>query len=317
MTKLLAATAIGAAIALGVVVFQSFWLQSRLDRAGLDGVLTDVGGRRIHLTCSGIAGRTYLLEAGATGFAEMWSWVQAELDDDARVCSYDRAGLGASDANPDGFKPENVRRDLKKALDAAGESGPFILVGHSLGGIFVRSFAGAYPESVRALVLVDPVHEDQLDRLPPDIVQSFETIRATLRLFPFIARAGLVHVWNPFAIAARGLEGPALERALIYAHSPRHLASSSEELQAWDAIMDDLRDAQAVVSVPVLVVSAGGRTAKQVEIARFVYPLHRELAKRFIAGSHNVISDADHFSILTDRPTARLLANLIRRVSND
>jgi pimeloyl-ACP methyl ester carboxylesterase len=266
------------------------------------------------LKCSGKAGRAYLLEAGATGFADVWSWVQNELDDDARVCSYDRAGLGASDANPSGFEPANVRRDLKAALDAAGESGPFILVGHSLGGIFVRSFAVAYPESVRALVLVDPVHEDQLDRLPPDIVRNFETVRSVLGAFPLLARLGLVHLWNPFAVMARGLEGPALERALIYAHSPRHLASSYKELRAWDAIMDDLRAARVPVSVPVLVISVGGRTARQIEIARFTYPLHRDLADHFASADLKVISDADHFSVLADRKTARVLADLIRGV---
>lgn len=312
MKKVLIAAGVVALVVLGIVMAQSLWLQSRLDRAGFAGKLVDIGGRKIHLKCTGQGDRTYVLEAGATGFADMWSWVQGMLESDARVCAYDRAGLGASEARPGGFRPEGVREDLKAALDAAGERAPFVLVGHSLGGIFVRSFAAAYPESVDALVLVDPVHEDQLQRLPLDLVQAFETVRTVLRFLPVVARLGLVHVWNPFEVAASGLDAQSVERAGLYGHSPGHLRTSSAELQAWNVIMEDVRRARLSASLPVLVVSAGGRNPRQVEIARYTYPLHRELADRFPAGALRIVAEADHFTILTDRATAQRLAELIR-----
>lgn len=279
----------------------------------MEGALVDVGGRKIHLVCSGSGRRSIVLEAGALGTAQTWSWLQADLDRDARVCAYDRAGLGASDVNPDGFRPETVSRDLKAALDAAGERGPFVLVGHSLGGIFVRIFAAAYPGDVEALVLVDPSHEDQLARLPPAALDSFETFRSVTMILPAAARIGLLHFRNPFAAFARGLDGPALARARLYAQDPKHLASSSDELQAWNAIMARVRAAPIAPSVPVLVVSAGAdMRGGPSAMAPVLLPMHRALADRSLAGEHEVIAEADHFSILLAQAKAKRLAALIR-----
>lgn len=297
----------------GTTIVQDFWLRTQLRSLGVEGALVDVGGRKIHLKCSGGGRLHYVLEAGALGTTENWSWLQDSLDDDARVCSYDRAGLGASDVNPDGFESGAVARDLKTALDAAGERGPFVLVGHSLGGVFARQFAAAYPADTAALVLVDPSHEDQLARFPPGLTEEFETFRSLAKWLPVVAQTGLLRVWNPIAAAVSGLEGASLQRARLYVQDPAHLASASEELQAWNAIMARVRSARIAPAVPVLVVTAGRNSRGGPSgTAPFFLPLHRDLAGRSLAGSHQVIADADHFSVLTDRVQADHLTMLIR-----
>lgn len=126
------------------------------------GRMVDVGGRRLHLHCSGGAAPTVVIEAGASSFAIDFALVQPAVAKETRVCSYDRAGSGWSDARLDVETPIRVVRDLRALLDAAGETGPFVMVGASRGGLYVRLFQAEYPAAVAGLVLVDPAVEDRL-----------------------------------------------------------------------------------------------------------------------------------------------------------
>ena len=126
------------------------------------GRLVDVGGRRLHLHCTGSGTPTVVIEAGASAFAIDFALVQPEIAKTSRVCSYDRAGSGWSDARSDVATPLRVVRDLRSLLDTAGEKPPFVLVGASRGGVFVRLFQAEHPGDVAGLVLVDPTAEDQL-----------------------------------------------------------------------------------------------------------------------------------------------------------
>ena len=126
------------------------------------GRLVEIGGRRLHLHCTGSGSPTVVIEAGASSFSIDFSLVQPDVSKTTRVCSYDRAGSGWSDARPDVETPIRVIRDLRTLLDTAGERGPFAMVGASRGGAFVRLFQAEYPADVAGMVLVDPTSEDQL-----------------------------------------------------------------------------------------------------------------------------------------------------------
>jgi pimeloyl-ACP methyl ester carboxylesterase len=122
------------------------------------GRLVDVGGRRLHLLCSG-QGSPVILEAGASSFAIDWTLVQHEVDRTNRVCSYDRAGMGWSDSAA--VLGQEVP-DLHRLLAAAGERPPYVMVGASRGGLLVRAYTLAHGSDVLGLVLVDPATEDRL-----------------------------------------------------------------------------------------------------------------------------------------------------------
>lgn len=312
MRKIIGAILVLTLCLLAVLAGQAVWLHLRHAAAVPDGRMVDVGGRRLHLACTGTGGPTYVLEAGAVSFVEVWQRVQRGLAADARVCAYDRAGLGASDPAPGGFSSVRVRRDLKAALDAAGEKGPFILVGHSLGGIFVRGFAAAYPDDVAALVLVDPSHEDQHARSDEAALGYFKKFRHMMRFMPYAARLGLLHFWNPLEGAVRPLDGGGRERALLYRQSPGTLAAASAELQAWDRIMDDIRRSPPPPSIPTLVVSAGAIPGRSDATKAAMLDLHKRLADHATVGRHSVIDGADHFSLLTDPETAAQLVRIIQ-----
>ena len=124
------------------------------------GKLVDVGGYRLHLNCTGKNGPTVVLIAGAGDFSFDWGLMQPEVSRFTRVCSYDRAGLAWSDPGP---TPRTMRQDayeLHTLLKTARVQAPYVLVGHSIGGLIARVYAEQYPAEVAGMVLVDSTHED-------------------------------------------------------------------------------------------------------------------------------------------------------------
>ena len=116
-------------------------------------------GRRINLRCVGRGAPTVILESGFGAGSAAWGKVQPKLADVTRVCAYDRAGYGFSDPGPLPRDGPAIARDLDAALTRAGIEGPFVVVGHSAGGLYGRLFAGRRPGEVQGLVLVDPTIE--------------------------------------------------------------------------------------------------------------------------------------------------------------
>ena len=141
------------------------------------GRLIDLGGWRLHLSCSGQANPSrgaVILEAGAGDFSVDWSLVQPLVAPFARVCSYDRAGAGWSDLGP---RPRTMRQqvwELHSLLEKAGEKPPFVLVGHSYGGWLARLFAETYPADVSGLVLVESGAEDPLRIIDGKVTHASE-----------------------------------------------------------------------------------------------------------------------------------------------
>ena len=126
------------------------------------GQLVDIGGFRLHLNCIGRGTPTVVMDAGGCAPSITWGLVPAEIAKFTRVCTYARAGLGWSDPNPRISRTSQQSVDeLHLLLTKAGINPPYLLVGHSLGGVTMRLYASQYPEDVVGLVLVDSSHENQ------------------------------------------------------------------------------------------------------------------------------------------------------------
>jgi pimeloyl-ACP methyl ester carboxylesterase len=125
----------------------------------------DIGGRKLTLLTQGAGGPPVVIEAGyglPAVESGQWKSVCDEIARQNQVCIYDRAGLGSSDAAPTKSRTSrDVAEDLHKLLTKAKIRGPYVLVGHSIGGLHVRVFAGMYPKDVAGVVLVDSTHPDQ------------------------------------------------------------------------------------------------------------------------------------------------------------
>jgi pimeloyl-ACP methyl ester carboxylesterase len=136
--------------------------------------LVDIGGYRLHLKCAGVGSPTVVLEAGLGGGSEGWVKVMPEVAKFTRVCAYDRPNEGTSDAAPrrtshigsDTFLElrtgHDIVHDLHALLSNAGERGPYVIVGHSLGGLYSILYASTYPKAIVGMVLEDSSHPDQV-----------------------------------------------------------------------------------------------------------------------------------------------------------
>jgi pimeloyl-ACP methyl ester carboxylesterase len=125
------------------------------------GRMVDIGRRKLHLHCTGAGSPTVVFEAGGSSFAIDFTLVQQEVAHTNRVCSYDRAGHGWSDSSTAATRASE-ERDLHALLEKGSEAPPYVLVGASLGGIFVRLYQAEYPAHVAGLVLIDAAAENRL-----------------------------------------------------------------------------------------------------------------------------------------------------------
>ncbi|MCO6451480.1 MAG: alpha/beta hydrolase [Caldilineales bacterium] len=158
------------------------------------GQLVDVGGYHLHINCTGAGSPSVVIEAGLADWSTGWEFVQQEVSKSTRVCTYDRAGWGWSDPGPLPRDAAHFAQELHTLLQNAGIPGPYVMAGHSLGGLVVRVFAHDYASEVTGVVLIDSMSprqftQPQLDAQPPTEMrqQSFS--------FPaLVARFGIVRL---------------------------------------------------------------------------------------------------------------------------
>ncbi|MGB3402676.1 MAG: alpha/beta hydrolase [Microcoleaceae cyanobacterium] len=156
----------------------------------------DVGGYQLHInvTGKGNGNPTVVMEYGLGGLSPVWSLVESEVAKFTRVCTYDRAGYGWSDSSPNPRTSEYMVEELHTLLTNAGVEGPYILVGHSLGGLNMRQFASQYPEEVLGLVLVDAVPGNVYTQLSPAFEQSMAETQQMFQMLSVVSRLGLLRL---------------------------------------------------------------------------------------------------------------------------
>lgn len=154
----------------------------------------DVGGYSMHLYCLGEGSPTVILEAASQGTVSNWAWIQPELARTTRVCAYDRTGLGWSDLGPEPQDTQQSAAALHTLLEKAGVRPPYVLVGHSLGGLYSRMYAEMYPVEVVGMALIEGTLPDGLGALgQPDIMPNAPD-EGMIDAAPVVSRLGLLRL---------------------------------------------------------------------------------------------------------------------------
>ena len=220
----------------------------------MPGRLYDVGGHRLHLDCTGSGSPTVVLMSGLGGFSGAWARIAPLVSGTTRVCTYDRAGQGWSEdasERPDGMAAAS---DLHTLLSRAGEHGPYVLVGHSIGGDYAMTYADRYPEQVAGMVL--------LDTTTPYQTAGGMTNAGSLNpfaLLPSVARLGVGRLFPPSTWSA--FPDPEASRYAALATSPRGLGNFANEAATVPALLGQARILSSLGSTPLVVLTAEGHAS--------------------------------------------------------
>lgn len=160
------------------------------------GQMVDIGGYRLHINCSGTGNPTVVIDAGWGDFSTSWTGVQQEAAKTTQVCTYDRAGSGWSDPGPLPRNALQYAKELHSLLHNANLPGPYVLAGHSMGGIPVRVFTDLYPAEVAGVVLMDSMVPGQFTAPPQAATRQAGSPSRSFSILPSLARIGAVRLFS-------------------------------------------------------------------------------------------------------------------------
>jgi pimeloyl-ACP methyl ester carboxylesterase len=294
--------------------------------------MVDVGGRQLHIDLRGHGGPVVILEAGIAASSISWSLVQDRIAEFTTVVSYDRAGFGWSrHAAPHRPTALAAAEELARLLERAGIAPPFILVGHSFGGLIVRIFQQTFPEKVTGLVLVDPITRIEWARATPQRKKTLARGVALSRRGAFLAHMGIVKlalkllmagsrvIPKLVAKASAGKGASVTERLTGEVRKlPREfwpiVAAHWSEAACFEAMADSLeklpvsvrqiQEARTLGDLPIIVLSAS--TSDELAIRE-----HEQDARLSTRGEHIVVPGAGHW-IQLDQPDT--VIDAIKRV---
>lgn len=213
------------------------------------GQLVKVGGRRLHLVCKGTKPPTVVIETGAGELSCFWWPVQDRIAEFARVCTYDRAGFGWSDAAPNGRTIEDRAEELRSLLANADIHSPYIFVAHSYGGLIARSYAANHPNEVAGLVLVDTPEESSI--FQRNVLDFYAKVRAMNRVAGLAARLGLLRLLRHWI---------ALERYGFWLGRAAEYSALCDDLASLELVPEAQRISKAegcLGAMPMVVITHG------------------------------------------------------------
>ena len=221
--------------------------------APMTGQLVDVGDHRLRINCTGVGSPTVVLESGLGESSVYWARISAAVAATTKVCVYDRAGRGWSESAP---KPQDglaVAADLHTLLTKSSNPGPYVLVGHSSGGVYVRIFAAKYPDEVAGMVLLDAQPPDPFTSLP-DYPAFYASTPTLYGILPSVARLGVLRL--AYGSAFGDLPAAARDEERADQASPRLQVSARDEVAQLRASLQEGRALTSLGARPLAVLTA-------------------------------------------------------------
>jgi pimeloyl-ACP methyl ester carboxylesterase len=289
------------------------------------GQMLDIGGYRLHMHVEGQGSPTVVLDAGAGGIGLTWELVRPAIAKVTRVIAYDRAGLGWSDPSPKPRQADVMAEELHTMLVNAKISGPYILVGHSLGGPVVRQFTAKYPNEVAGLVMVDSAHEQQVKRFPKQLVKMVTSMMGMMNVMAVMNKLGLFAL-KPALIP---LDDKGRLPSELAAQLRGVMASSEHHMKALIAETQSVYEARAqpvssLGDLPLTVISHGQLDTNAVppslgqevrdEYERAWQQLQKEITALSTRGRRIVAEQSGH-NVIFDQPEV-IIESILEMISS-
>lgn len=275
------------------------------------GNLIDVGGFKMHINCVGEGSPTVILDAMSGGGSPYWGWIQPEVSKVTRVCVYDRAGFYWSEPDPELQTLERTTRNLHTLLVNANIEGPYVLVGHSIGGLYVRHFAEEYPEQVAGLVLLDTGHPVQFNQYADLFVDTDNMLRIMPAL-QTLTRIGVGRLYFRLGGEMDFSELPEPQKSQVKAFwsSARYYDAQTVELHAGREVWADALNLGNLGDLPLVVISRG--TGLDHEWTKY----QNELATLSTNSQHITVNGADHGGLVFNPDYASQVSEAIIQLTD-
>ena len=277
------------------------------DSYAMPGRLIDVGGHKLHINCTGTGSPTVVLEPGLGEPSTAMAWIAPDVAATTRVCVYDRAGRGWSESTDTPQDGVQVATDLHTLLERAGEQDPYVLAGHSAGGLYVLNFAQLYPDQVAGVALLDSMSPQQYTAID-GWAGFYEMFRRASAVMPSLSRLGLGRAM--YGTAYGDLPAAARDQERAFWATPRHARSVRNE---FSQIRTTMSEAQALTTLgdrPLVVLTA----EKDAEGGWFA--AQDKLASLSTNSVHRMLANADHDMLVSQQATAAQSGQAIRDVVN-
>jgi pimeloyl-ACP methyl ester carboxylesterase len=282
----------------------------------IPGELIDVGGHRLHLSCTGTGSPTVVLEPGGGLMSSALGWIAPAVAADTQVCVYDRAGRGWSDPADSPQDATQIATDLHTLLDRGQVPGPYVLAGHSFGGLYVLTFAALYPDDVGGMVLVDstaPAPEPMDEPNSSGAEDSFNIMSRVSALASASARVGLGRL---IALADYGtLPAQSRDEMRASAATARYMQSTIDEYVLANASGKEAASLASFADKPLVVLTAGvGSDTAWLASQDYLPALSSN-------SEHRVIDGVNHAGLLFDEQgaaaTTQAILDVVTSIRND
>lgn len=280
------------------------------------GQLVDVGSYRLHIYCQGEGSPTVLLDEASIDTVSDWVWIQPEVARTTRVCAYDRAGLGWSDLSPTAPDAMQNTGALHPLLQTAGIEAPYVLVGHSFGGLYARAFADEYPDEVAGMVLIEAFHPDNRARLGQPETMPNAPDEGQIAIGQFLARFGFFRLvsFTPVDVA---LPQQQQQELRAYYASPKYFDQVRAISGAFPALLAQVRETGSLADLPLTVVLGTASENWTGELRT----MQDELTALSANGRQYIVEGADHLSLVHNQEhahhTAQAILEMVESVQTD
>jgi pimeloyl-ACP methyl ester carboxylesterase len=261
----------------------------------MPGQLIDVGGHSLHLSCTGSGSPTVVLEPGGGEMSSNLGWIAPAVARDTRVCVYDRAGRGWSEPADTAQDGTQIATDLHRLLQRGNVPGPYVLAGHSFGGLYVLTFAARYPDKVAGMVLVDstaPASAAEPGAASPGDGGSYDVMGRVSALVSASARLGLARLYGQLDYGSLPPRSRDEVRASVATAS--NVRSTIDEYVQATASMEQAASLGDFADKPLIVLTAGSGSGATHSAAQ------NNLATLSTNSVHRVIDGATHQTLIAD-----------------
>ncbi len=294
------------------------------------GKLIKVEGHFMHIDCQGDGSPTVVIDAGNSSFSVEWALIQQKLSQVTRVCTFDRPGYGWSEPGPLPRDGAQIVSELRQLLQASGEKGPYLLVGHSLGGVHTRIFAAKYPGETAGMVLVDTAFPLEVS---PELENQMRSSIGFYQAMNLLTRSGVLRILGPLGgqnsipATARKLPADLRNTYLNLLLDPNQYTTAISEMEQLPQTFSEasklLAGDRPFGDLPLIVLTASQMSApgstpfdeRTITVPDQQIALQRSLAGQSSLGEQRVIAQSGH-SVHLDAPdeVIRAVQDLVQRI---